>query len=268
MDSTRGGEALRPGRRVGRVVALVLAGWAIPFFSFAGPLDAVTRQSIAAAGGILLDQVEDGADAERAEQRLGGPGRGSKYKPVLIYNVDTPRQLERVECGEQKLFLVNADEPGVSGTRSEFEVLRITVAVCDAGPFSHPQVTNTAENTRAMLTRFKDMMPDTPQIQGLRRWNESSLGGGLDVLAFSVVLLGHGFATVPTAVAHGPASKSLVVQAFFDPNFHLPKDAKGDTPVTAPLRRALADPLAFAEAILRGVHTALPPGVLASAPAR
>jgi hypothetical protein len=181
----------------------------------AGPLDAVTRQTIAAAGGFLVEQLEDGAEAARAEQRLGGPGAGGKHKPVLIYNVDTPRQLERVECGEQKLFLVNADEPGVSGTRSEFEVLRITVAVCDAGPFSYPQVGNTAENTRAMLARFKDMMPDTPQNRGLRRWNESRLGGGLEVLAFNVVLLGHGFAAVPTAVAHGPGSNSLVVQAFF-----------------------------------------------------
>lgn len=226
---------------------------ALPSLAFGGSLDVITPERVAAAGGLIPGQIVDGQRALEALKGYGAAVDTDRYKPLLLVTSDGPEQVSVVQCTEQRMFSVNADEPEVSGTHTEFDVVRITFALCDTGPLSGAQVRATAEGSRLRLKQVMGNAPPSPQRDALMRVGTSKVDGG-EMLQFTVPVFGHGAAFLPTAVIHGPGRPSLVVQVYFADYLRLPEDPKRDSPVIAPLRRALADPAAFAGSLLRHAH--------------
>lgn len=152
---------------------------------------------------------------------------------------------------------MNADEPDISGTHTEFDVLHITFALCDKGPLSPAQIEATAQAARSRLMQLAAAAPASPQLDALTQVKTAKLDGSAELIRFTVSAFGHGAAFLPTAVAPVGNNTSLVVQFYIADYLRLPPDSKADTQVTAPLRKVVEDPAAFAEALLRRAYAAL-----------
>ena len=228
--------------------ALVLLAAALHPVAFGSSLDSITSEFVAAAGEFDLEQIVDG---EKALQARGDGSRTAtdKYQPFLLITSDGPDQVNAIQCAEQKMFSINADEPQISGTHTEFDVLRITFARCIDGPFSHSQIRSTAEASQLRLKQVIGSAPSNPKLDALARITTSRVGGA-EMLQFTVSVFGHGAAFLPTAVVHNPEQPSLVLQVYFADYIHLPANRSLDTRVTKPLRRAMEDPQSFVASLL------------------
>lgn len=244
----------KPGRaRRYSLAALML----LPTWAWGGSLDVIGVDLVASTGQIKLNQIVDGEKALLALKGREELFDTRSYKPMLFVPVDGPEQVAQVQCPEQKAFSVNADEPRISGTHTEFDVLHITFALCDKGPLSPAQTAATAQTARSRLMQLAAHAPPSPQLDALMQVETAKLAGSADLIRFTVSAFGHGAAFLPTAVAPVRNDTSLVVQLYIADYLHLPPDPKADTEVTAPLRKIVENPGAFVEALLSRAYAAL-----------
>lgn len=225
-----------------------------------GGLDQIKRELVAEAGGFRKDQVVEGELMRPVGEERGQSLATRRGKFFVIVPADGREQFAGAKCEQQKAFYVNADDSGRSGTRAAYKVLQITFALCTDGPFSPAQVEETAEATQIRMKKVTQYFSPPPQFQWLTELRTSKLDDAGEIVQFTVGVFGEGIALFPTAVMTGPDKVSLVVQVYLSEKLSmldLPKDAKLDTEVTAPLREALENPFSLTEALVRSAHAAL-----------
>lgn len=134
--------------------------------------------------------------------------------------------------------------------------MRITVALCNSGPFSALNIHTTANAASAVAQEWLLNAPDSPMKRDLSEVRISKLANGAQTISFTVIAVGHGVAFFPTLATYNSRDKlTLVVQVYFVKQIDmLIENPHLDTSIIARLRRATENRSAFVANIFTAVY--------------